>query len=280
MGLERVLRPFRIVIRSVFDLLVADLCLLCHTPHDPDVDVEDTQPGHSGLTRPVSVRIVPGLVVQNHPICRRCLARFDVTESVGCLGSFEDGGHVRLGSGERFSAAYANGFHGHRLSGPIRVFAPFMTDDNVLSLVHWIKFRGYEGLVGPVAAAMAESCDPTTTGPKRPILVPVPARSDDGRPHAAGSLARELGHLWDLTVCGEGLVRLRPFPRQSQTPRENRASNVRGAFGAGEAAELEGRTVLLVDDLVTSGATAASCTAALAGAGATSVDVVCFGRAL
>ncbi|MEJ2721937.1 MAG: ComF family protein, partial [bacterium] len=66
---------------------------------------------------------------------------------------------------------------------------------------------------------------------------------------------------------------------QSRTSRRNRAGNVRGVFTASPS-DIGGRHVLLVADLVTTGATAASCAAALYSAGARRVTVLCFGRAL
>ena len=72
------------------------------------------------------------------------------------------------------------------------------------------------------------------------------------------------------------LRKVRETERQSGLPLARRRQNVRGAFRAnGRPA----RTVLLVDDVATSGQTARECSAALIAGGAEQVDVWCFARA-
>ena len=66
------------------------------------------------------------------------------------------------------------------------------------------------------------------------------------------------------------LVRTRDTPRQVTLDGAARRENVRGAFGV-RAQGLEGRRVILVDDVATTGATLGACEAALAAAGAASV---------
>jgi predicted amidophosphoribosyltransferase len=73
------------------------------------------------------------------------------------------------------------------------------------------------------------------------------------------------------------LRRVRETPPQVGKAREERARNVAGAFEAG--AGVAGRDVVLVDDVVTTGATADAAAAALRRAGARSVVVVALARA-
>jgi predicted amidophosphoribosyltransferase len=92
----------------------------------------------------------------------------------------------------------------------------------------------------------------------------------------AERLARELGELWELPVRPL-LRRTRAGPRQRGQRLADRRRNVRGVFAAaGEAP----RRVVLVDDVYTSGATAAACAAELRRAGARRVDVVSLARAV
>ena len=82
-----------------------------------------------------------------------------------------------------------------------------------------------------------------------------------------------------LSLDTRVLRRVRQGEQQSKTQRGQRAANVRGAFAADRALAAD-RDIVLVDDLVTSGSTAAACAAALLGAGAASLKVLCFGRAM
>jgi predicted amidophosphoribosyltransferase len=94
--------------------------------------------------------------------------------------------------------------------------------------------------------------------------------------HPAESLARGLGERWDLPV--EPLLgRVRPVSQQRGLRLGDRRRNVRGAFASlGRAPP----SIVLVDDVYTSGATAASASSALRRAGARRVEIVTFARAV
>lgn len=109
-------------------------------------------------------------------------------------------------------------------------------------------------------------------------LVPVPADGERGlrRGHSpASGLARALGRRWQLPLA-DLLRRTRPVERQRGLSLGERRRNVAGAFTSRPAP----RAVCLVDDVYTTGATAASCAASLRRAGAARVDVVAFARAV
>jgi ComF family protein len=92
----------------------------------------------------------------------------------------------------------------------------------------------------------------------------------------AEALARELGRRWDLPVAAP-LRRAGRAKRQRGLSRVERRANVRGSFVAvGDVP----RKVVLVDDVYTTGATVAAAAGALRRAGARSVDVVTFARAV
>jgi len=92
----------------------------------------------------------------------------------------------------------------------------------------------------------------------------------------ARALATELAAAWHLP-CLELLARAGTARRQRGLPLAERRVNVRGAF---EARESVPRTVILVDDVYTTGATVAAAASALRVAGARRVDVVTFARTL
>jgi predicted amidophosphoribosyltransferase len=92
--------------------------------------------------------------------------------------------------------------------------------------------------------------------------------------HPAERLARELGRRWCLETAPL-LERTRSGTRQTGLARAERRANVRGAFAA--AAKVP-ETVLLVDDVYTTGATAGAAATALRAAGARRVQVVTFAR--
>jgi len=92
----------------------------------------------------------------------------------------------------------------------------------------------------------------------------------------AKGLAGKLGVRADPFI----LERTRPTPSQGTLDRKGRRKNVQGAFRVPPScsSQLEGKRVLLVDDVLTTGATASACAVALKKAGASQVGVVAFAR--
>lgn len=114
------------------------------------------------------------------------------------------------------------------------------------------------------------------------LIAPVPLhrwRLLARRYNQAAVLAGALGRLTDRPVMPDLLRRVRHTPVQGHSGREERARNVRGAFALkdGAARLVAGKTILVVDDVLTTGATVGECSRVLARYGAT-VDVLTLGR--
>jgi len=115
------------------------------------------------------------------------------------------------------------------------------------------------------------------------VLVPVPLHWRRGwtrRYNKSGALARVISRQTGVKLASEALRRVRATEQQIGLSRTQRASNVQGAFRVApeRAADIEGRRVVLVDDVLTSGATTDACARALLRARAAQVDVLVFAR--
>lgn len=110
------------------------------------------------------------------------------------------------------------------------------------------------------------------------VIVPVPLHTTRLRARGynqAELIARALG--FPALVCAQALQRVHATDAQSALAFEARASNVRGAFSPGVSADaVRHARVLLVDDVVTTGATLRECARALHAAGASSVSGACI----
>jgi ComF family protein len=116
------------------------------------------------------------------------------------------------------------------------------------------------------------------------IVVPVPlhrVRLWARRYNQSAVLAQRLSQLTGKQFDPFVLVRVRPTPSQGQMPSAKaRARNMRGAFQVPDrrVAAVRGRTVLLIDDVLTTGATIEACARALKRAGAQKVFVLTIAR--
>jgi ComF family protein len=148
-------------------------------------------------------------------------------------------------------------------------------DHDVRAIVTAWKERGLRRLAVVAAELVAEAVQ----RPDAAAIVFVPPDRDRALRrghHPPEQLARELGGRWQLPV--EPLLRrTRTIERQRGLDRDARRRNVARAFAA--AARLPAR-VVLVDDVYTSGATAASASSALRAGGAQRVHVVTLARAI
>ncbi len=116
-------------------------------------------------------------------------------------------------------------------------------------------------------------------------IVPVPLHAKRLRARGynqSALIAKRLGRTLDCPVWCEALERLRDVPPQVDLSRSERLQNMRGAFAVrrADAVRLKGQRLLLIDDVLTTGATVNECARVLMRAGAEQVDVITIARTL
>ena len=156
-------------------------------------------------------------------------------------------------------------------------------DGTLRDLIHTFKYQRRRQLSRPLARLMARTAEVVLADADALVPVPLHPRRYLARGfNQADDLAREFGlSVWRV------LRRRRHGVPQAGLPAERRLDNVRGAFGLRArwttrpfARTLHNRTLVLIDDVMTTGATVEACSEALLGAGARQVRVLTVARAV
>lgn len=182
----------------------------------------------------------------DEPYCRDCLAHLPFTKNHGCFDAF--GG-----------AAY--------------LIAPFFYEGGVKRALHDLKFKSKFANAKVLALFLAGYLENNPEAKRADVVVPVPlsAKSYAKRGfNQSALLARTVCERLGLMLDEDALTKVRETKRQSSLRNfEARASNVLGAFACTK--DLSGKTVLLIDDIYTTGMTVYNCAQALNDAGASKV---------
>jgi len=151
------------------------------------------------------------------------------------------------------------------------------------TLVLQLKHADRPDLARPLGAWLARAACPLVQDDT--LIVPVPmhrTRLLRRKYNQAALLARQAAHDLSLPMCPDLLLRTRRTPMQDHRSRDDRFANLDGAITChgprARALGLTGRHVLLLDDVMTSGATLAVAAQACLAAGARAVDVAVLAR--
>ena len=207
------------------------------------------------------------------PVCRACLSRPEAIAAefycVDCKTPFlnrfplDEQGRCslcRLGL-TGFDAAYAFGSYEHTLR----------------ELIHLFKYSEVRPLAKPLGALMARAIPREQ---RFDVIIPMPLhwkkRWSRGY-NQSELLAKEISRRWGVPVR-RMVRRVKPTAPQAGLSHSKRRLNVRGAFEVRSGAGLKGLRVLLIDDVLTTGATASACASVLKRAGASHVAVATVAR--
>jgi ComF family protein len=158
-------------------------------------------------------------------------------------------------------------------------------DGTLRELLHLLKYEGVRPVAGILGGLLARAIENADLSGLNLLVVPVPLyrsrRGERGFNQAellARALVGKLSAGWPV-VTG-ALLRTRETASQTGLTRHQRRANVKGAFKVKERSLVVGKDILLTDDVLTTGTTAAECARVLKRAGAGKVYVATVARVL
>ena len=157
-------------------------------------------------------------------------------------------------------------------------------------LIHRLKYQGRTELAGPLGAVLYDTFIQHWKNGEIDCILPVPLHPRKERRRGfnqaflmvAGwpGLAGDDAERAPVGIDDIALQRVRYTVSQTGLKREERKRNIRGAFDLRRRAPIRDRSILLIDDVYTTGATVTECTRVLLAGGARRVDVLTLARAV
>lgn len=201
-------------------------------------------------------------------LCTNCFARIALANTLFC-------GACRSRFGEHKKTCHP-GF-------PYRLGAPLSYHDEVVqALIYGLKFDGVRLAAVPLATLMNRYLASLPFSFQTYTAIPIPlgsARLRERGFNQSELLAREVAAHFALPLRADALIRVRNTKPQSALTHAARRENVRGCFVVRDRDAVQGRNILLIDDVVTSGSTLLEATAALKAAGARRVIALVAAKA-
>ena len=161
--------------------------------------------------------------------------------------------------------------------------AAVVANDKVLDAIHRYKYNRALCLEPFLGGLLARQAKPSLNSNSWDLIVPVPLHPVKERErefNQAERLSRCLSRAIGLPVETRAVYRVLPTRTQTLLTREERLENMRNAFTCKPSASLNGKRIILVDDVFTTGATTSACALALKQGGAAEVCVWTVARGI
>ncbi len=148
--------------------------------------------------------------------------------------------------------------------------APFLYEEKLMDAVHLIKYSGKSYIVKSLGPFLGEFAKTWINNTKDMIMMPVPLHRKKLRQRGfnqSALLVKAIGPLIGVEPDFFTLARIRYTDSQTGLSIDRRRKNVKGAFETGGDSHIKGKTVILVDDVATTGNTINECARILKKAG-------------
>jgi len=137
-------------------------------------------------------------------------------------------------------------------------FAHFVTDGLLQHLLHRMKYQGQKSIGRQLGRLFAWDLEQTSWHKEIDLIIPVPLHPKKERQRGynqSALIAGSMAAVWGIAQGEQLLRRVRFTESQTKKSREERIANVAGAFALPKPEKLRGKHILLLDDVLTTGAT-------------------------
>jgi len=179
-------------------------------------------------------------------------------------------------------ATLASKFVGYREIKGVSAYLAFTKKGKVQNLLHALKYKKQQEVGVLLGKMMAQEAMAFGTFPKVDFIVSIPLHKDRLKERGynqSDAFARGLSEVTGVAWSGEALRRIRYTQSQTGKSKIERRKNVQGIFEVAQKEQIAGKSILLVDDVLTTGATLEACTEALIQAGCSTVYIMTIAAA-
>lgn len=162
-------------------------------------------------------------------------------------------------------------------------FAYFTKDGLVQQLLHEFKYKNNKVVGVFLAKRFAAALRKTTWIQEVDVIIPVPLHKSKENKRGFNQseiISQTLSSVLNITADSQSLIRIANTDSQVQKSRAERAENMSRAFSIKDAAHLKGKHVLLIDDVLTTGATIEACVLALQAIEGIRISIATLGIAI
>jgi len=211
----------------------------------------------------------------NSPLCEKCMQGIHFISSPLCVRC-----GLPFAAGEGSDHLCGDCLAGERPYAVARSMATY--DGAMLDAIHKFKYHGKTGIGKTLGNIMADFASGIWDMTAFDLIIPVPLhirRLRERGFNQALILSRPLSRRFKIPLDFASLKRVRLTPPQVGLSKKERSINVRGAFSVIKPDRIDGKKILLIDDVYTTGSTLSECSRVLIDAGASAAAVFTAARA-
>lgn len=204
-------------------------------------------------------------------LCFSCEARLSSTEKIICKPCLSK---IKEADDERVKREYLKDFSTEKFVSDFTALFIFQKEKELQSVIHAMKYKKRFVIGTYFGSLLAERLKGKIMEWEIEKIIPVPLhhkRFSERSYNHSFFIAKEFSERINIPIDSKSLKRIRYTASQTKMTLEERKENIEGAFAVSKKADVKGKRILLLDDVITTGSTIQECAKTLINAGANKV---------